>query len=98
MKITKSYLKQIIQEEINKLSKIADDSLDKETAEEFGVPQANKPVIDGIRDTIDKVKKIKVVSGVTDSDINAIIDMAPKDIKDIIRKKYSGVIKKDTIK
>jgi len=98
MKITKSYLKEVIKEELYKLSQAADVTLDKDTADEFGVPPTNKPVIDGIQDTVEKVKKLKIVPATTDTDINTVVDMAPKDVKDVIRRKYGTNLKKDSFR
>ena len=108
MKITKSYLKQIIKEELSMLKEIlgysdaglssaADKQLDDETAEEFGVTRTDKPTIDGLQDTVLKLKNLRANTNTTDNDMNIVVDRTPQKIKDLIRKQLGSRITRDTV-
>lgn len=95
MKITKEYLKEVIKEE---LSQAADTALDKETAADFNIPPTDKEAINGVQSTMTQLKKIKAVPGTVDNDMDAIVDMAPAKVKQILRLKLGQKIRKDSIK
>ena len=95
MKITKSYLREIIMEELNKFSAAAEKVFDSRTADEFSL--SDKTTIDGVQNLLSTLRGLASSKNTQDTDLQKVVTDADPNIRIAFQKKYGSNINKQTI-